>query len=219
MKPRGRWLILALSIIAVRLSGAQQPSASDLAQALQKKYESIRDFSADFTQISESGPLKKRFTEKGTVLIKKPGRMRWDYTQPEEKLVVADGKVIQTYVKADRQVVIAEASPTPVLFLAGQGNIAKDFTPALIAAAATLPAGTQALKLIPKTPQAEYEWLVVGVEPQTLKIRGLVFTDLQGSTQTLVFTNLKENINPPDSRFDFRPPRGVEVVGADVRRH
>src|SRR5688572_4247204 len=112
-------LILSMAFFIPGI-GAQQ-SAADIAQALQKKYDAVRDFAADFTQTSESGPLKKKFTERGSVLIKKPSKMRWDYRQPEEKLVVSDGRIIQTYVKADRQVVLAEASPTPAAFLAGRG--------------------------------------------------------------------------------------------------
>jgi outer membrane lipoprotein-sorting protein len=194
-----------------------QQSAADVAQALQKKYESIRDFSADFTQTSESGPLKKKFTERGSVVIKKPLKMRWEYRDPEEKLVVSDGRLIQTYVKADRQVVLAEVAPTPALFLAGQGDIMRDFTPTLVTTPANLPAGTQALKLTPLKPQPEYEWMVVGLDPKTLSLRGLVFIDAQRSTQSIVFTNLKENLNPPDSRFTFTPPRGVSVRSAGKR--
>jgi outer membrane lipoprotein carrier protein len=209
----GLWaagLVLGLGVLA---SPVIAQSASDVAQALQRKYDSIRDFTADFTQISESGPLKKKFTERGTVLIKKPGKMRWEYRQPEEKLVVSNGRIIQTYIKEDKQVVMAEASPTPALFLAGQGNIVRDFIPEIVALPTTLPTGTQALKLTPKTPQPEYEWMIVGFDPKTFSIRGLVFIDAQGSTQSLVFANLKENVNPADSRFDFKPPRGVEIVG------
>jgi outer membrane lipoprotein-sorting protein len=208
-------LILSFSLLMPGLHAQQ--SAADIAQALQRKYESIRDFAADFTQTSESGPLKKKFTERGSVVIKKPLKMRWEYKQPEEKLVVSDGRLIQTYVKADRQVVLAEVSPTPALFLAGQGDITRDFTPALVTPPTNLPAGTQALKLTPLKPQPEYEWMVVGLDPKTLSLRGLVFIDAQGSTQSIVFANLKENLNPPDSRFAFTPPRGVQIIGADPR--
>jgi outer membrane lipoprotein carrier protein len=216
MQARQLCLILSLAFLISVGAGAQQ-SAADIAQALQRKYESIRDFSADFAQTSESGPLKRKFTERGSVVIKKPLKMRWEYKQPEEKLVVSDGRLVQTYVKADRQVVLAEVSPTPALFLAGQGNMTRDFTPALVTTPPGLPAGTQALKLTPVRPQPEYEWMVVGLDPKTLSLRGLVFIDAQGSTQSIVFTNLKENRNPPDSRFSFTPPRGVQIIGADPK--
>jgi outer membrane lipoprotein carrier protein len=208
-------LIGSLTLLTPGLDAQQ--SAADVAQALQRKYESIRDFSADFTQTAESGPLKKKFTERGSVVIKKPLKMRWEYKQPEEKLVVSDGRLVQTYVKADRQVVLAEVSPTPALFLAGQGDITRDFTPALVTAPPSFPAGTQALKLTPVKPQPEYEWMVVGLDPKTFSLRGLIFVDAQRSTQSIVFTNLKENVNPPDSRFAFTPPRGVQIIEAEPR--
>ena len=83
--------VLALLTSAV---AARQPSAPQVAANLQAKYDRIRDFSADFTQVYESGVLKRKLTEKGKLQVKKPGRMRWDYTSPEKKLFVSDGSRI-----------------------------------------------------------------------------------------------------------------------------
>ena len=68
-----------------------QPSATEIANKVQARYDRVRDFSADFAQEAESGVLRKKQVERGTVIVKKPGRMRWDYKAPEQKVFVSDG--------------------------------------------------------------------------------------------------------------------------------
>ena len=80
-----RLLLIALLAIAPAASGQPRPSARDTAQAVQQKYDRVKDFSADFSHTYEGGVLKKKVTERGTVQIKKPGRMRWEYTAPDKK--------------------------------------------------------------------------------------------------------------------------------------
>ena len=72
---------------------------------MQQKYDRVKDFTADFTHTYEGGVLKKKSTERGTVQIKKPGRMRWEYTAPEKKTFVSDGRKIYSYIPADKQVI------------------------------------------------------------------------------------------------------------------
>ena len=77
---------------------AADPSATELAQALQQKYDAIKDFSTDFVHAYRGGVLKKQLTERGQLLIKKPGKMRWEYQSPEQKLFVSDGVKIYSYL-------------------------------------------------------------------------------------------------------------------------
>ena len=74
-----------------------------------------------------------------------------------------------------------------------------------------------AVKRTPKTPQAEYEWLIVGMEPGTFLLKGLVWADTQGGTNSVVFDRFKENIRPPDSLFEFAIPSGAQVIGDTPR--
>jgi outer membrane lipoprotein carrier protein len=192
-------------------------TAPELAQALQRKYDSIRDFSADFTHTYQGGVLKRRLTERGRVLIKKPGRMRWDYTEPERKQFISDGTRVYFYIPSDKQVIVsplpddAEAT-TPALFLTGKGLLTSAFTPSLVDLPMGMPPESRALKLVPKSRQPDYDWLVLAVDPATLVMRGLMTIDAQGGTSTFSFTNLKENVGLADSQFVFAIPRGVDVV-------
>jgi outer membrane lipoprotein-sorting protein len=76
------------------------------------------------------------------------------------------------------------------------------------------PEDARALKLVPKTPQPDYEWIVLVVDPGTLDLLGLVSRDAQGGTSTFSFTDLRENAGIADKTFLFEIPRGVDVVKA-----
>jgi outer membrane lipoprotein carrier protein len=201
---------------------AADSTAPELAAALQKKYDGIKDFSADFSHTYEGGVLRKQITERGHLLVKKPGKMRWDYSTPETKQFVSDGVKMYSYIPQDKQVIVAtvppdEEAPTPTLFLAGKGNVIRDFTPSLVDAPSGMPAGSRALKLVPKSRQRDYDWLVLVLEPGTLAIRGLLTVDEQGGKSSFSFTNLKENVGLADKDFAFKIPRGVDVVIAPSR--
>jgi outer membrane lipoprotein-sorting protein len=216
-------LALAAALATGTAAIGAEPTAAELAQSLQKKYDGVRDFSADFVHTYRGGVLRKELTEKGRVQVRKPGRFRWEYTTPEVKHFVSDGTKVYSYVPEDKQVIVTTVPPddgaaSPALFLAGKGNLTRDFTPSFVGAPAGAPPGSKALKLVPKTPQPDYDWLIVLVEPATLGLRGLVTGDPQGGTSSLIFVNLKENVGLTDKDFAFKMPRGVDVVTDSGRR-
>ena len=164
--------------------------------------------------------LKKKVSESGAVQIKKPGRMRWDYTAPERKLFVSDGHEVYSYIPADKQVTISAVPPdddstTAVLFLAGKGNLLRDFK---VSDAAGGDPESWALRLDPKQRQRDYDWLILIVDRRTLQIKTLVAADQQGGRSTFQFTNYHENTGVADSVFTFKIPRGVDVIRADSGR-
>jgi outer membrane lipoprotein carrier protein len=196
-------------------SGSAEP-ASAVAARIQQKYRAVRDFKADFVQSYAGGVLRRTASERGHVLVKKPGRMRWTYTAPEEKLFVADGSRMYSYVPADRQVIVsalpeADAATTPLLFLMGRGDVARDFT-ASFTEVTGAPAGTVALRLTPRRKERDYDWLTLVVDRATLSLRMLIAGDSQGGTSTFTFTNLKENVGLADREFRFSIPKGADVI-------
>jgi outer membrane lipoprotein carrier protein len=197
---------------ALGAQARQTPEA--LARALQERYQGIRDFSADFVHSYRGGVLRTQTTERGTVVIKKPGMMRWVYTSPERKEFVSDGEKVYSHIVEDRQVRVDtmpsdDQATTPALFLAGKGDIARDFTAAY---AESSPQGTTALRLTPRREEPEYEYLVVTIDPATLQIRALTTHDRQGGVSSITFNNLQENQGVSDKEFAFRVPRGVDVI-------
>lgn len=207
--------------VSLGLAPQAAPTATpeQFAARVQQRYDTIKDFEADFVQAYEGGVLRTKTTERGTVAIKRPGRMRWVYTRPERKEFVSDGTRIYSYLPADKQVIVSpmpsEQATTPALFLTGRGHLVRDFT-ASFAELSGAPAGTTALKLVPKKADPELEWLILAVDSSSLQIRQLVATDRQGGRSTFTFTNLKENRGLSDKIFEFRIPRGVDVVTSGV---
>jgi outer membrane lipoprotein carrier protein len=193
-----------------------RPPAADVASALQRQYDSIKDFTATFTQTYEGGVLRRKGSETGTVYVKKPGKMRWDYMAPEKKLFVSDGRTMFLYFPNDKQVMKnavpeQDEATSAVLFLMGKGNIVRDFT------VRWAEGGTDAvyrLRLDPKTRQAEYDWLELSADRQTLRIVGLTAGDAQGGRSSFGFTNFKENVGLADKLFQFTIPRGTEVISS-----
>ena len=209
-------VLLSLSVLGSAQTGR---SPEELARALQERYQSVRDFTADFVQTYRGGVLRTETRERGTVAVKKPGRMRWIYTSPERKEFVSDGMKMYAYIPEDKQVTVSNVptdseAPTPVLFLAGKGDLVKDFT----ATPAESPvSGSVAIKLTPRRKEPEYEYLIVAVDPASLQIRALTTRDRQGGESTLRFENLKENQGISDNDFAFRIPRGVDVISNGQR--
>lgn len=203
---------------------AQSPSGSSaapeqFAARVQQRYDTIKDFEADFVQAYEGGVLRTKTTERGTVAIKRPGRMRWVYTKPEKKEFISDGNRIYSYLPADKQVIVAPMpagqTTTPALFLTGKGHLVRDFTATFAQLPGAAP-GTTALKLVPKQTDPDVESLVLVVDSSSLQLRQLVATDKQGGRSAFTFTNLKENRGLSDKIFEFRIPRGVDVVTSGV---
>jgi outer membrane lipoprotein carrier protein len=212
-------LVQALAL-AIWLSGQAQrvPPAPEVAAALQKKYDRIADFTADFVHETEGGLLRKKQVERGTVQVKKPGKMRWDYKSPEPKLFLSDGHRIYLHVPADNQVIISpvpeqDQATTAVLFLVGKGNLTRDFTATYVDGGGP---DTYALRLQPKLPERDYDWLQLVIDRRTLQIRTLTAADSQGGRSTFQFSNFKENTGLSDKTFTFKIPRGADVTNNGV---
>jgi outer membrane lipoprotein carrier protein len=210
---------VALGLVLGPQPGVAQSSPlapEELARRIQARYDTVRDFTAGFEQRYVGGALRKRTVERGTVQIKKPGRMRWDYVAPEKKAFVADGRRLYAHVPADRQVIVSTIPPddqasTPILFLAGKGNLLRDF----IVTSTTVegaPPGTLAIRLTPRRRESDYEWLALVVDEKTLGIRMLVAGDSQGGTSSFTFTAMRENVGLGEEPFIFRIPRGTDVI-------
>ena len=211
-------LLAIVAVTSLTLStAAQQPTAPQVAASLQDKYNQIRDFSADFVQEYESGVLKRKITERGSVQVKKPGKMRWDYAPPAKKVFVSDGTSLFLFEPADNQVTKSaipkqDEATTAVLFLVGKGNLTRDLNVTFLP---DTPAGMYGLRLEPKLPERDYDWLQLLVDQKTMQIRTLTSADRQGGQSKFIFSNFKENTGLPDSTFDFKIPRGANVVTTD----
>ncbi len=216
-----RSLLISALAVACAASVSAQSDPTALAAKVQQRYDGIKDFQGDFVQSYEGGVLRTKTTERGTLAIKRPGRIRFTYTKPERKEFVSDGVRLYTHLVADKQVIVSPA-PTandgdvPAMFLAGQSDLGRDYLPSFTPLPGAAP-GLLTLKLIPKNKESEFESIGIGVDPKTLQIQFLTAVDKQGGRSSFSFTNLKENRGLSDKEFEFRIPRGVDVVTQGAR--
>jgi outer membrane lipoprotein carrier protein len=210
----GGALLAAGGFAQAPAAGQVAPNAEALARSLQQNYDKVLDFRASFEQTSSGGVLKLAASKspkgEGTVAIKKPGRMRWEYTKPDKQTIVSDGTMIYSCYLDTKEcddpqpVPRGDAAPSATLFLAGKADILRDFKVARVNSPVR---DTIALRLDPRKPDPDYEYLVVAFDPKTYEIRGLMTRDRGAGESTIVFSNIKVNKGIPDSTF--APPRSA----------
>ncbi len=213
---RGPILTVIISLLLGLLPAqAKELTALEVAAKLQKFYDSTADFQAAFQQEYESKALSKKSQSGGFVYVKKPGKMRWDYTTPHPKHFVADGKALYIYDPELEQVMVdrnfASSDLTVALtFLWGKGKLTDEFTVAF--AKVPPPADSQVvLELTPKK-AARFKRLWFTVDKATFRVDGTSVEDPGGNTNRITFTKISVNRGLKDEAFKLDIPKGIEVI-------
>ena len=206
--------LFALSLPVFTQNNGAQNDLDAFINALQTKYNKLGALAADFTQVYNA-PGERTRRESGRLLLKKPGKMRWDYTAPESKLFVSDGKWLYEYVAAEKlatRTAVKEADDlrSAFLFLLGRGNLRRDFKRIEWASESPVTAGNRVLRMIPK--RGTVRELLVEAEPVSLQLKRLVIINSNGGRSDFLFSNLRENPPVNDEQFTFTAPAGVRVV-------
>jgi outer membrane lipoprotein carrier protein len=206
-------LLLAFLSFNALAVGAQM-DLDRMINGLQSKYNKISTLSADFTQVHTSRDQRER-RENGNLLLKKPGRMKWDYTTPEEKHFISDGKWLYEYVPADKAVTRSSLKETgdmraPFAFLLGQGNFRQEFRRIEFAKETPVKAGNKVLRMLPKHLQ-DFDELLIEFDPNSFQIERLSIIEPDRDRSDFIFSNIKENVSAPSAEFAFKAPPGVEV--------
>ena len=207
----------AVFLTAVLAAGPAQSVAPDpsLAESLVKRIETrharTKDLVGRFVQSYRSSLLGRELVESGIVSIKRPGRMRWEYKDPEEKLFISDGETFYFYVPEDRQVIVQQQDEQRSLaarLLFGRGDLLEEFE-------ATMDEpweeGVLRVRLTPRKDDAELERAYIDVEPDGL-VRAILLEDIQGNRTQFRFEELRENTGLSDGLFRFEIPPGVDVI-------
>ena len=194
---------------------AAQTDVHALAAKVDQHYDHIHTLEAQFNETYKGAGLTR--TESGTLLLKKPGRMRWDYDQPRPKLFVTDGGNAWFYVPGEQQarrtpVKQLEDYRSPLRYLLGKTKLEKELEGLSLASdVQPLNAGDVVLRGVPKGMQERVSQTLLEVTPEGLITR-IVVEELDGSVTEFRFLQQKENVEIPDQKFHFVPPAGVEVV-------
>jgi outer membrane lipoprotein carrier protein len=203
-------LLLPISRVALQAS-----DLDPLINALQTKYDRMTSLAADFTQVYNARGERTR-RESGTLLLKKPGRMRWDYTTPERKQFISDGKWLYEYIETEKMATRSAVRESddlraPFAILLGRGKLRRDFQRIEFASETPTKAGNRVLRLIPKRTQ-DFRELLVEVEPGSLQLARLVLIDRNSARSDFLFSNVRENAPASEAQFVFKAPAGVQVV-------
>jgi len=185
--------------------------AASIVTRVEERHARTTDLVARFVQSYRSGLLGRELVERGVVSIKRPGRMRWEYQEPEEKLFIADGETFYFYVPEDKQVIVQDQDEQRSLagrLLFGQGGLLDEFEATL---EEPFEEGVLRVRLVPRGEDAELERAYIDVEPSGL-VRSILLEDVQGNRTRFRFEDLKENTGLPDKLFRFEIPSGVEVI-------
>jgi outer membrane lipoprotein carrier protein len=189
--------------------GTAGGTAAGLTRKVQAYYEKTRDLEAAFTQTYLYGGLGRKLVSAGTLKIKKPGLMRWDYQSPSVKVVAVTGKRLVQYEPEEQQAYVDEAFDATALtaavaFLIGTGDLARDFTAAL--------GEGGALVLRPKAadPRVARVTFTVGPDGEVL---ATAVIDGAGNENRLVFSAIKRNAGLADAAFEVKLPAGTRRVG------
>ncbi len=207
----------AAPLAAGPAAAATRPTAAQVVAKMQNIYDHTASIKAKFAQ-TLTGPTGKRQAS-GTVVLKKPGKMRWDYEKPEKKLFVADGTTLWVYEPEDEQAFKQSLSssqlPTQVSFLFGRGKLLEEFDISYLDGQLVGEPGDYVLKLVPKVATAQYRYLVFVVSPATHLVKETLLYDQQGGTNHIVFSGLEQNPKNgiDDSRFAFTPPANTKIIG------
>jgi|HubBroStandDraft_3_1064219.scaffolds.fasta_scaffold46345_2 outer membrane lipoprotein carrier protein len=193
---------------------AQLPATTSFASPtseVEKYLSGLATWSADFKQTIDDGNGKVVRSAAGKLYLQKPGKFRWDYSEPSEQLILADGKQIWFYDKDLQQANVrnmdASLANTPAVLLSGGGSLSSQFD------VTALPPtdGLEWYQLIPKHPDTDFQLVRIGFRNGDLS--SMFLADKLNQVTQLTFTNSKRNAKFAPDLFTFVPPPGVDVIG------
>jgi outer membrane lipoprotein carrier protein len=212
--------VSSIAFVSAKPSAATQAAdLNGLIDGLQRKYSRMQGLDADFVQIYY-GADGRVVRESGRLLLKRPGKARWEYSAPERKVFMSDGKNVFFHVYGEKNATSSSIKETadpqiPFLFLLGRGNLRRDFARIEIAAGEpAMGAGNLVLRLFPKRAPDEFKQLLVEVSPASFEVRRMVIFERSGARMDFLLSNVRENYVAPDSQFQFTAPPGVIVKQA-----
>jgi len=193
------------------------PAVEDIAQKLQSSYENTKDLKSDFVQEAYIKSVRKTQREDGSVYFKNPKSMLWEYTKPKGKKLVINSQMAWLYLPAEKVAYRQKSesifqSKFLINFFAGTGKLKDDFIIKYAEPKATDKEDNYLLVLSPKEKTAACNSVRMTVDRNNSYILQISFDDIMGNSTTLKFSNIAINTGLEQKMFQFRPPKGVEVL-------
>jgi outer membrane lipoprotein carrier protein len=209
------WLFTAILALGCLAAPAQQVDVKRLASQVDEHYNQLNSFKSAFTEVYQ-GPGISR-TESGTLWLKKPGRMRWEYHVPREKLFLINSDHAYFYVTGEH---LARKTPvknlddirSPLRYLLGKTKLEKELEGLSVAPdLSPLETGDTVLRGVPKMMKDRVASVILEISPSH-QIHRIVIHGVDDTITDFRFTQIEENVPVQDSLFRFTPPPGVETL-------
>lgn len=216
------WCAIAVFMLTVSAGRGFGDPKADLpatAKAVDEHYNRLRTLQAEFTEIYSGSGIDR--TEAGTLWLKKPGKMRWEYRSPREKLFLSDGRDAWFYMPADKQVRKTSVKKledlrSPLGFLLGKTKLEKELHGLAFAPdVAPLVSGDMVLRGVPQGIGDRVSEVLLEVTPES-RIRRIRIVGVDGATTEYRFSEQNEDLPIDDARFRFSPPPGVETIEGEI---
>jgi len=214
------WLVISAVMLLGFDPSARAQDIRQLARAVDDHYNHLRSLQADFTEIYR-GEGSERI-ESGTLWLKKPRKMRWEYRSPKEKLFISDGQAVWFYLPAERQLRKTTLRKlddlrSPLAFLLGKTKLENELRGlSKVVDQSPLSPGNTLLRgvpqgIVPQSMAGQANEVQLEITPSNQIVR-IVLLEADGATTEFRFAGWKENLELSDSRFQFTAPPGVETV-------
>jgi len=206
---------VAFLLITLPATPTQAGDVRTISDAVDRHYNHLHTLECEFTEIYAASGSER--TESGTLWLKKPGKMRWEYRSPKAKLFVVDGKDAWFYVPGERRVRKTSVKKlddlrSPLALLLGKTQLEKELRGLSLAPdVSPLVAGDAMLRGVPGGFADRLSQVLLEITAEN-SIRRIVLMERDGVRIEYRFSEQKEDVKIADQRFEFHVPDGVEVV-------
>jgi outer membrane lipoprotein carrier protein len=202
-------------VVCLAVAARALPDVNSVARLVDEHYNRLRTLKADFTEIYQGAGVTR--TESGTLWLKKPGKMRWEYRSPEEKLFIGDGKNAWLYLPAEKQARRSslkqlEDLRSPLAFLLGKTKLEKELQHLSFAPDVTpWTSENTVLRGVPRGLEDRVSQVLLEVTPEHSIARILIHGTDDSITEYRL-SEQKEDVPVSEGQFRFSVPSGTEVV-------
>ena len=209
----GRRMKIALLVALLMGAGSLAFAAGATVENIQRRYESIRSFQAEFTQELVVAASREREERRGVLFFRHPGLIRWETVSPERELLIVSPEVVWNYFE-DEEVAYRYAtedvlgSATVLRILSGQARLDEEF---LTEEDLSEESASKVIRLRPRNPEPSLVEAKVWVDPETFVLEQILAMDFYGNTNQVTLHDLQLDPDLDPGLFEFTPPEGVAV--------
>jgi len=209
-------MLVGASLLTITVStgyaSPENPTTTELVTAIRDTYKTVNTIRADFTQVREDPVTHAKDQQKGKLALKRPKKMRFDFTSPAPRTFVSDGQTLWIYDPGQKQVIEQQdlsGSAGLGVLLDDLSKLDELFNVSIVPE--KTPKSTYTVHLLPRQPGA-FQSLDLTIAKQKYVLQDLVLVDSMNFSTEMHFSSVRFDTDVPDSEFTFVAPPGVQVI-------